>query len=418
MAVIRWGSWSWPRRGPGSSDRDHFVREPIWLGGGSRAGVEITRETAWQTSALLCGARVISQGVAQVPLKLYEEMNENGRSTRQPAREHPAYRLLADQPNDFQTSFSFRETLTLHAVIDGNGYAFINRNRDGIPRELLPIAPDDIAALWDDEARELVYEFGHGEGRQRFRPRDILHLHGPSWTGYSGLSALCLAREAIGLSAAMERGHAELYSKGGRPSGVLTTGDKLTPEAATRVRDRWQERFGSNGDGGVAVLDGDWKFSPMTMSAVDAQYVEVRRLQIEEIARFLMVFPQMLMQADKTATYASAEQFFLAHKVHSLDPWTQRWEQELKKSLIGYAGNNANIYPRFSMEGMLRSASRDRAEFYKAALGSGGSPAWMTPNEVRELENMNPMDGGDALPVATNPAMPAVEEAEETEDAA
>lgn len=411
MVTFSLGGWSWPRRGAGSSHSDNFIREPFFLGRGSRAGKEVTRETALQTSAILCGARVISQGVSQVPLKLYREVDKGGRRVREPARDHPLYRILADQPNDFQTSFSFRETLVLHAVLGGNGYAFINKKSDGTIRELLPMSPDNVSALWDDSRKELYYDFA-GE---RLKPSQILHVHGPSWTGYSGISALDMAREAIGLNIAMRDSNADLYAKGGRPSGVLTSENKLTPEASERVRSIWHERFGPNGEGGVAVLDGGWSFNAMQMKSVDSQMLETMKFLIQEVARFLMIFPQMLMDADKP-TYASVEQFFIAHVVHTLDPWMDRIEQEIKKSLIGYEGDNADIYPRFSREGLLRGAARDRAEFYKASLGAGGSPAWMTQNEVRRLENLNPIDGGDDLPIPLNTQMQPPEAPEDADD--
>ena len=394
MVTFSFGGWSWPRRGPGSSHSDNFIREPYIIGFGSRAGKTVDRATALQTSAILCGARVISQGISQVPLKLYRETDQGGKRSREPARDHPLYRILAEQPNDFQTSFSFRETLVMQAVIGGNGFAYVNRKTDGSVRELLPIDPDHIAAVWDGNRRELAYEF---DGN-RLKPSQVLHIHGPSWSGYSGLSALDLAREAIGLNIAMRDSKSDLYGKGGRPSGVLSSGEtKISPEVRDRVASQWHEKFGPNGSGGIAVLDGGWSFNPMEMTSVDSQTLETMKFLIEEVARFLMIFPQMLMQADKP-TYASVEQFFIAHVVHTLDPWMDRIEQEIKKTLIGYDGENADIYPRFSREGLLRGAARDRAEFYKAALGAGGSPAWMTPNEVRKLENMNPHDEGDELP--------------------
>jgi HK97 family phage portal protein len=396
MAIFNIGGWSWPRRGIGASSGSNFTREPFWIGGGSRSGKAVTRETALQVSAILCGARVISQGIAQVPLKLYRETHEGGWSRREPARDHPLYRLIGEQPNDFQTSFSWRETMALHAVIGGDSYSFINRAADGKVREILPMAPDDVASRWDAEKSEMSYVFGAGPSRRELKASEVLHLHGPSWSGFNGMPALALASEAIGLSIAMRDSQSDLFVKGGRPSGILTKDSMLSPEASTTISAAWQERFGPNGKGGVALLDGGWKFTPMQMNAVDSQAVETMKFLIEEVARFLMVFPQMLMQADKP-TYASVEQFFIAHVVYTLDPWMDRIEQELKRTLIGYEGENEFVYPRFVREGLLRGASRDRAEFYKAALGAGGSPPWMTQNEVRGLENLNPLDGGDVL---------------------
>lgn len=401
MAIFNLGGWWWPRRGAGASDRDAFAREPRWPGGGSRAGTAVTRETALQTSAILCAARVISQGIAQVPLKLYRETVRDGRTLRLPARDHPLYRLLADQPNEFQTSFSFRETLALHAILGGNGYGFVNRAGDGRVREILPMSPDDVTTRWDAEASALRYAFGQGGRRREMGAHEVLHLHGPSWTGYSGMDALALAREAVGLTIAIRDAQADMYGKNGRRSGVLTSDKPLSPAARNQIVAAWQERFGPNGDGGVALLDGGLTFQAMDLDAQERQSIETMRFQIEEVARFMLVFPQMLMQADRP-TYASVEQFFIAHVVYTLDPWMDRIEQELKRTLIGYEGDDADIYPRFVREALLRGASKDRAEFYKAALGAGGSPAWMTQNEVRALENLNPVDGGDVLLAPVN----------------
>lgn len=388
----------------------------MFLGGrDSRAGVVVDEATAFQVSSILCAARIVAQGLAQVPLKLFEEVDEDNRVVRKTARTHPVYRLLAEQPNEHQTAFTFRETLLLHAVLTGNGYAFINRRDDQTVRELWPMAPDEVTCAYKHDTREVRYELTSGGRTTSIPSKDVLHLHGPSWNGFSGLRALELAREAIGLSVALERGHGELYSKGGRPSGILAKEGDLSAEAREHVAESWHERFGPGGDGGIAVLDGDWSFSPLSMTAVDAQYIETRRFQLEEIARFMVIFPQMLMQADKP-TYASVEQFFIAHVVHTLDPWMDRLEQEIKRSVIGYEGNNQNVYPRHAREGLLRGAVRDRFEAYGKALGSGGHAPIMTVNEIRALENLNPMDGGDALVMPTNTQTKPIED--ETDDVA
>jgi HK97 family phage portal protein len=388
--------WSWPRSGPGASNNKNFEVEPVFAR--SKTGIPITREMLFTCSAINCGVAVLSQGIAQVPLKLFKEENTNKRAMRVPAREHSAYRLLAEQPNDFQTSFTFRETLMTHALIAGNGYAFIDRRKTGPKagtiRELIPISPDSMNVRWSTQDKRLEYHWNSGKyATEVMSPRDILHIKGPSWDGFSGMSALAIAGEAVGLSVSLERGQAKFATNGQRPSGVLSTKVTTTTDIVKRLKDSWNEKFGPDGEGGVAVADGGWEYQPMTMSAVDSQLIETRRFQIEEVARFLRVFPQMMMQADKTATYASAEQFFLAHVVHSLDPWMERFEQEIKKSIIGYSGENENVYPRFIREGLLRGAAADRADFYQKALGAGGAnTSYMSKNEVRERENLNPID--------------------------
>lgn len=359
---------------------------------GTRSKVSVTPETALQVTSILCGARVIAEGVAQVPLKLYlEEDDDNGRTVRKAARDHHLYRLLAYQPNDWMTSFEFRETLTLHAVLAGNGYAFINRRSNGEARELIPIAPDDIKVVVEPD-RSVRYEIVLDQGAfVRVEPNQILHLKGPSWNGAVGLNVVSLAREAIGLSLSIEAAHADLFGKGGRPSGVLSTETPVGPEAVEKMRARWTERFGPGGDGGVALLDGNWKFDSLNMTGVDAEQLASRKHQIEESCRAIRVFPQMVMQSDKASTFASAGAFFQAHVIHTIMPWTERWEGALKRDAIGWNGDDEDVWARFLLDGLMEGDPKARSTFYTAMVNMGA----MSPNEVRAAENRNPRDGGD-----------------------
>lgn len=366
---------------------------PFLIAPATRAGVAVTTETAMGVTAFLCGARVIAEGVAQLPLKVMRERHDGERTYRQPARDHWAYDLLHRQPNGWMTSYELRETLTLHAVATGNGVA-IKNIVDGRIRELLPVRPDQLeieqTADWN-----VVYTVRDRQGIVgRFASDRVLHVRGPSWNSYLGLDIVRLARESLGLTMASERSQALLHKTGGRPSGVLSSEQNLSNETVARLKGEWNERYGPGGDGGIAVLDGGWKFAPLTMSGVDAQHVETRRFQIEEVGRLLRVNPMMMMQADKTATYASAEQFFIAHVIHTLGPWIERWEQALDRDILGHA---PDVYSHFVVQGLMRGAAKDRAEYYAKALGSGGGQAWMTANDVRGEEDMNPHADGDAL---------------------
>lgn len=377
-----WNPLSWGRK-------KLSLKQPEGWGYGSatRSAVAINRATAMQVTAMLCAGRVISEGIAQIPLKLYRETDDasTGKTLRTPARDHPLYNVLAYQPS-WLTSFEWREIATLHAALEGNSYGWINRKADGTVREILPLAPDDVQFALNDRW-EPIYTW---KGRQMPR-REIFHLRGPSYDGTIGERTIHLAKEAIGLAKALEYSHADLYGKSGRPSGVLNSADKISPEKADEVRAAWMKRFGPGGDGGTAVLDGSWEFKPITMTAVDAQFIETRRFQIEEIGRAMRVFPQMLMHSDKTSTFASASEFFRAHVIHTLGPWIERWEAAIKRDIIGYDGANADIWPRFSTEGLLRGDPKERSEFYKQMILNG----IMSPNEVRALENLNPRDNGD-----------------------
>lgn len=369
---------------------------PVQMNGGepvgTRSKVSVTPETAMRVTAVLCAARVIAEGVAQVPLKLFMESDDaNGRSIRTPARDHDLYRLLAYQPNDWMTSFEFRETLTLHAVLAGDGFAFINRRSDGKVWELIPLAPDDVKVIVDTDKTPRYEVKLDASTFTRVNRDQILHIKGPSWNGSTGLNIISLAREAIGLSSVLEQAQADLFGQGARPSGVLSTETPLGDEAVAKMRARWTERFGPGGEGGVALLDGNWKFSSLNMTGVDSQQLESRKYQVEEVCRALNVYPQMVMQTDKAATFASAESFFQAHVTYTIKPWTDRWTGSLKRDLVGWAGDNEDIWPGFVLEGLMAGDPSKRAAFYTALTNLGA----MSPNEVRVAENRNPRDGGD-----------------------
>jgi HK97 family phage portal protein len=206
--------------------------------------------------------------------------------------------------------------------------------------------------------------------------------------GFKALPAVKQAREAIGLSRALEVQQAKLAGNGGKPSGVLSFAQPLKPETKEKLRETWQQKFGANGDGGIAILDGDAKFQSMTMTSVDAQYIETRRLQIEEIARALRVQPIMLMQADKAATFASAEQMFRNHVIHTLGPWIQRFEQAANRDILR---NDDGLEFDLDERNLLRGDFKDQAEYYAKALGAGGAKGWMSQDEIRVEVGLNPL---------------------------
>ena len=367
----------------------------ILSGPSSRAGVVVNEQTALETAAALCAGRVLAEGVAQVPIKVYRREIKNGATYKTEARDHWAWDLLRHHPNDWMTSFELRETMMLHAIFKGNAYCFKNISPvNGRIMELIPLLNVTVEQQRD---LSLVYVASDKRGViGRYTADQILHFRGPSWNGFQGLSMVRLAREALGLSEALQNAQARLQAKGGQPPGILANdGEKtLSPEARDRLREQWADRYGPNGEGGVAILDGAWKYMSTSLNAVDAQHIESRRFQIEEVARFFRVFPQMLMQADKSSTYAGAEQFFLNHVIHSLGPWFARFEQTFQRDVL----RGQNVECEFVVDGLLRGAAKDRAEYFAKALGSGGAPAWLTPNEVRRMENRNPVAGGDELP--------------------
>jgi HK97 family phage portal protein len=359
-----------------------------WMGWGTSSGGTVTMDTAVDVTAVLCAARVIAEGCSQVPVRVLEETYEGEIKRNTVLRDHPIHKLLSVRPNDWQTPYEFREGMFINAILGAGAIAVKNVVR-GEVRELLPV-PASAWTVEQDSNYRLKIRINYADKTHGdYGLGDVFYLRGPSLNGFSGIPAVRAARDAIGLSSALERQQATLAKSGGKPSGVLSFGQPLKPESREKLRETWKESFGPGGEGGIAILDGDAKFSTMTMTSVDAQYIETRRMQIEEIARAFRVQPIMLMQADKASTFASAEQMFRNHVIHTLSPWMVRFEQAANRDLLRNApGLRVDIDER----GLLRGDFKDQAEYYTKALGAGGQPGWMTPNEIRIERDMNPGD--------------------------
>jgi HK97 family phage portal protein len=353
-----------------------------WISWGSWSGVTVSERTATDVTAVFCAVRVIAEGIAQMPVRVMRETYDpqSGLAIRKVDRSHWAHELLAVRPNKWQTSYEFREGMIFNAVL-GIGALAIKNVVNGRVYDLLPVP----AGSWDVEQQRdwsLKIRVDYADKTHGyFDQSQVLFVRGPSFDGFKALPAVQAAREAIGLSRGLEKQQAKLAGNGGKPSGVLSFAGKLAPETVNKLRDTWEKRFGPDGDGGIAILDSDAKFHPMTMTSVDAQHLETRRMQVEEIGRAFRVQPIMLMQADKAATFASAEQMFRMHVIHTLGPWIERWEQACNRDVLG---NEPGLTVDLDERNLLRGDFKDQAEYYTKALGAGGQPAWMTVNEIRE----------------------------------
>ena len=375
----------------------------IYGGKASKSGSVVTMRDAIRVATVLACARVIAQGIAQVPLKVYREThNEAGLDVRESARDHPLYYLLHSAPNRWQTSYDYRETMGLHLVLAGAHYAFVNRARGRVV-ELIAIEPSRVSV---DRAGDgtLTYKVGTDKGSsQEFPESAIWHVRGMSWNGWQGMDALDLAREAVGLAMAADNQHARMFANGIRPAGVYSVEGKLDSTQYKQLRQFLMDNNAGESSGLPMIVDRGAKWLQHSFSGVDSQHLETRKFQVEEVCRAMGVMPIMVGYSDKTATYASAEQMFLAHVVHTLTPWYTRIEQSIDAHLIGRADGERGYYAKFVAAGLLRGAMRDRAEYFSRALGAGGSPAWMTQDEVRALEEMNPIGGAASALAAPAP---------------
>lgn len=394
-----------------------LLREMLRHSAKSKSGVVVTWETALRVSTLFACARVIADGLAQVPLKLFQESADG--ASRMPAKTHELYDVLHRRPNEWQTSFEFREMLALHLVITGKHHSFKNVVRGQVV-ELIPFEPGTCTTKVADDGT-LSYDVRGRNGRVKTYPAEVIwHVKGPSWNGWEGLDTVRqAAREALGLAIATEEAHSNLHAQGVSPSGTYSVEGTLSPQQYKDLRKFIIDNNAGANRGLPMIVDRGAKWLQQSLSGVDAQHLETRRFQVEEICRALRVMPIMVGSSDKAATYASAEQMFLAHVVHTMSPWYERLEQSIDVHLLDKRDRAGGLYAKFITNALLRGSTKDRGEFYSRALGAGGSPAWMTQDEVRALEDMNPMGGiAAALPVATNvPKTPAKEPEPEPEPA-
>lgn len=373
----------------------------------SATGKVVSVQTAVEVATVFACMRVIGEGIAQVPLKLMQESADG--KTRLAAKKHPLYEILACRPNAWQTSFEYREMVAMHAVLCGNAFSFVNRSVNGSILELLPFAPGQVTVKQADDWT-LTYAVRAANGKtQTFPAAAIWHVRGPSWNSWMGLEAVQIAREAIGLALATEEQQARMQKNGVRSSGTYSVEGALNTDQYKALKS-WieQEMAGIENTGKPMVMDRAAKWLNTSMTGVDAQTIETRRMQIEEICRFFRVNPIMVGAESKNTTYASAEQMFLAHVVHTLAPWYQRIEQSIDANLLTEKERAEGLYANFVEEGLLRGSAKDTKD---AILGyvNGGL---ITTNEGRAKLDMNPDSdpASDKLRIPANivGAVPAV----------
>ncbi len=353
------------------------------------SGRSITHKNALQVSTVFACVRVISEGIAQIPLKILKK-SEGGR-IHLDAADHPLSMIFRRRPNAWQTPFEFRELMAVHLVLTGNFFAFINRV-NGHVLELLPIDPGSVKVQrMDDWSIEYTVS-SLKNGSKTFGQEDIWHIRGISWNSYLGMDATKIARESIGLAAATEEHHARLHAHGARPGGLLTVDGTLTESQYKQLKDWLKNNFeGANNAWRTMVMDRGAKFSTLTMSGVDAEHLATRRFQIEEVCRAFRVNPIMVGYSDKATTYASAEAMMQGHVTNTLLPWYARIEESINSSLITDREAESGVYAKFFPSGLMRGNAVARGQFYNMGVGMG----WLTRNEVRALEDLNPIEGLD-----------------------
>ena len=359
-----------------------------FLFGGTTSGKAVNERTAMQTSAVYACVRILAESVAGLPLHVYERTANGSKSTKP---SHPLYQLLHDEPNREMTSFVFRETLMSHLLLWGNAYAQIIRDGRGFPIALYPLLPDRMA-VDRNESGELVYTYQSDKGQVKLRRENVLHIPGLGFDGLIGYSPIAMAKNAVGLALATEDYGATFFANGANPGGVLEHPGVIKPEQADRLRESWQSQFGGANAHKVAVLEEGLKFHQMSIPPEQAQFLETRKFQINEIARIFRVPPHMVGDLEKSS-FSNIEQQSLEFVKYTLDPWVIRWEQSLQQALI-LPSEKATIFIKFNLDGLLRGDYQSRMQGYSTGIQNG----FMSVNDVRGLEDMNLLtaeEGGD-----------------------
>ena len=362
--------------------------------GGSSSGKRVNERSAMQMTAVYSCVRILSEAVASLPLHVYK-YTETGTAK---ATEHPVYTILHDEPNPEMTSFVFRETLMTHLLLWGNAYAQVIRNGRGDVIGLYPLMPDRMTVDRDDKGR-LYYEYMvsgddapiNKKSTVRLSPSDVLHIPGLGFDGLVGYSPIAMAKNAIGLAIATEEYGSKFFANGAAPSGVLEHPGTLKDPA--RIRESWQQTFGGSANSNkIAVLEEGMKYTPISISPEQAQFLETRKFQINEIARIFRVPPHMVGDLEKSS-FSNIEQQSLEFVKYTLDPWVSRWEQSIARALFS-ADEKKKYYVKFNRDGVLRGYYQSSMNGYAIGRQNG----WMTANDIRELENLDRIpeeEGGD-----------------------
>lgn len=363
--------------------------------GGSSAGKNVNERSAMQMTAVYSCVRILAEAVAGLPLHLYRYKEDGGKER---AIDNNLYHLLHDEPNKEMSSFIFRETLMTHLLLWGNAYAQIIRNGKGEVVALYPLMPNKMQ-VDRDENGELYYIYTRSSDEAKtmegvtvyLTPRDVLHIPGLGFDGLVGYSPIAMAKNAIGLAIATEEYGAKFFANGAAPSGVLE--HPGTIKDPSRLRENWNSTFGGSANSGkVAVLEEGMKYTPISISPEQAQFLETRKFQIDEIARIFKVPPHMVGDLEKSS-FSNIEQQSLEFVKYTLDPWVIRWEQSLSRALLN-EDEKRKYFFKFNLEGLLRGDYESRMSGYAVARQNG----WMSANDIRELENMDKIpaeDGGD-----------------------
>ncbi len=360
------------------------------LGKKSNTGLEVSEVSALTYSAIWACVRVIAETCASLPLNVYQRLAGGG---KRKATDHPLYYILHYQPNSEMTSMQFRESLIAHLLLWGNAYAEIERANNNVILGLWPLRPDRMEVKRRDSDNSIYYHYTPTDPKDKTRdydPREILHIAGLGSNGLTGYSVVSYAREAIGMGLALEEFGARFFENNASPGGIIKLPNALKDEEAVkRLKASWYEAVGTLKNAHkVAVLENGAEWQAMGLPMKDAQFIEGRKFQVEEICRIYRV-PPPFIQDHTHSTFSNIEHLSIDFVVHTIRPWLVRIEQAIQAKLIPYKSQE-EFFAEHVVDGLLRG---DIASRY-SAYATGRQWGWLSADDIRELENQNPLPEG------------------------
>jgi HK97 family phage portal protein len=385
------------RRNKPSKEMQDFIRGvDVDFYGNSNSGVQVDELRALQTSAVYACVKILAETVASLPLHLFKK-GKGGKSEM--AEQHPLFSCLYEMPNDEMTSFEFREMMMTSLLLWGNAYARKIR-KNGHVTELWYLKPQLMTVERDTQTGKIKYTYSDDITNQtyEYKPEQIFHIKGLSLDGVTGLSPISQAREAVGLSLATEEYGAKFFGNGARPGGVLEhPGILKDPE---KLRESWNKVYqGTRNSHKVAVLEEGMKYHTIGIAPEDAQFLETRKYQVNEICRIFRVPPHLVGDLER-ATFSNIEHQSIEFVQHTIRPWLVRWEQAISRSLLDEK-ERLLYFSRFNVDGLMRGDYKSRMEGYAIGRQNG----WLSANDIRHLEDLPPIpkeQGGDAYLVNGN----------------
>ena len=366
----------------------------------STSGVNVTVDKALEHSTVYSCVNILSESMASLPFSVYEKTSKKQKNYTKKATNHPLHELLHDEPNDDMTSFSWMQVVMMHLTLRGNHYSQIIRNNAGNVVGIYPLDPEKMQII-RLESGKIAYLYRHDTlGEQGLDASEILHFIGMTLDGIVGLSPISYNRNTIGASIAMEEFGATLFKNGATPSGVVSgNGVKsMSDTAFERFRQSFKDNYqGLMNAGKPLILEDGFTFTPITISNRDGQYLESRKFTKAEIAAIYRVPLHMINELDK-ATFSNIEHQSMQFVVDAVRPWAVRIEKEIKRKCFS-TKEKKSYFVKLNLGALLRGDTKSRYEAYESAITKG---CWMTRNEARELEDLNPIDGLDEMIVPLN----------------